>query len=340
MAVPPAHSLAAGAPPLLSLLADGELHSGQWLALQLGVSRAAICKAIARLRTRGIGVEAHLRRGYRLPAAVELLQANAIGGVVQADNLARLHRLRVAFDVDSTNSRLLAVAPPPYGAADVLLSELQSAGRGRRGRHWLAPFGGSLALSMSWSFAEAGQVSPSLSLSVGVAVARALRRVGARKVGLKWPNDVWFGDRKVGGILLEMHAQAGGPAHVVIGVGLNVSLTAAARAVIEAGGVQIATVGDACAAPVSRNLLAGAIIDELLSMLSVFDREGFAAFRETWTSLDALRGRPAQVLLGDGVVRGTARGIDEHGSLLLEHQGRVQTFVSGEVSLRLDGNHS
>ena len=325
-------------PPLLALLADGQLRSGEWLAARLGVSRAAICKGTARLRAQGIEVEAVLRRGYRLPAAVELLQEGAIRAALRAEQAARLHRLELAFEVDSTNTRLLAAAPPPYGAADVLLCELQPAGRGRRGRRWFAPFGGGLALSLAWSFAEASRVSPSLSLSVGVAVVRALERAGARGMALKWPNDIWFEDRKVGGILLEMHAEAGGPAQVVIGVGLNVTMAAAGRAVIEAGGVRIATVGDACAGPPSRNYVAGAIIDELLSMLSLFDQEGFAAFRRQWQALDALRDRPAQVLLGDTVVRGTARGVDEHGALLLEHAGQVRTFVSGEVSLRLGGD--
>ncbi len=85
----------------------------------------------------------------------------------------------------------------------------------------------------------------------------------------------------------------------------------------------------------SRNLIAGAIIDELLSMLVTFEREGFEAFRGTWESLDALRGRRAQVLLGDTRVAGTARGVDENGALRLEYAGRVREFVSGEVSLRL-----
>ena len=325
-------------PPLLVLLADGELRSGEWLAARLGVSRAAVWKGIGRLRAQGIDVEAVLRRGYRLPAAVELLWDEAIRAVLGSGQRARLRRLDVLFEVDSTNTRLLAAPPPPHGVADVLLGELQQAGRGRRGRNWLAPFGGSLALSLSWSFPEASRVSPSLSLAVGVAVARALARAGARGIGLKWPNDIWFGDRKVGGILLEMHAEASGPAHVVIGVGLNLSLTAAARAAIEAIGVRVATVADACAVSAARNFIAGAIIDELLSMLSLFDQEGFTAFRQAWESLDALRDRPARVLLGDTVVPGTARGVDEHGALRLEHEGRVRTFVSGEVSLRLGGN--
>jgi BirA family biotin operon repressor/biotin-[acetyl-CoA-carboxylase] ligase len=321
-------------PSLLMQLADGRLHSGERLAQALGVSRAAVWKGIERLRMRGIEIEAVPRRGYKLPDAVELLEERAIRAAVAGDRMHRLRSLDVLFDVDSTNTRLLAGGPPPPGCADVVLSELQHAGRGRRGRRWIAPFGGSIALSMSWSFTDASRANPALSLCVGVAIARALERAGALGIGLKWPNDIWFNDRKMGGILIEVRAEAGGPAHVVIGIGLNVRLGPGMRAEIEASGVKAAAVADACTAPLSRNFIAGAIIDALLSMLADFERDGFAGFREAWTALDALRDRPAQVLMGEAVICGTARGVDAHGALRLERDGRLQEFVSGEVSLR------
>jgi BirA family biotin operon repressor/biotin-[acetyl-CoA-carboxylase] ligase len=136
-------------------------------------------------------------------------------------------------------------------------------------------------------------------------------------------------------VLIELRAEASGPAHVVIGVGLNVDLPAAARREIEAGGARVAAVADACAAPPSRNLVAGAILDELLSMLEQFEREGFAAFRDAWTALDGLNGRAARVLLGHTVISGTARGVDQEGALLLDTGDGLRRFVSGEASLRV-----
>ena len=326
-------------PSLLALLADGRLHSGERLARDMGMTRAAVWKGIERLRLQGIEVEAVPRRGYRLSRAVELLADTELRGALGAAAEARLRRLEVLFDVDSTNTRLLAAEPPPYGVADVVLSELQHAGRGRRGREWIAPFGGSVALSMGWSFTDASRASPSLSLCVGVAIARALARAGAVGIGLKWPNDLWFGDRKVGGVLIELRAEASGPAHVVIGVGLNVTLAPASRELIEASGVRVAAVADACAEAPSRNFIAGAIIDELLSMLVQFERQGFGAFRDAWLALDALQGRPARVLLGGGgSVAGIARGVDAVGALRLDREGRIEEFLSGEVSLRLGGD--
>jgi BirA family biotin operon repressor/biotin-[acetyl-CoA-carboxylase] ligase len=322
-------------PLLLVLLADGRLRSGEWLAKELKVSRAAVWKAVERLRALGVEVQALPRRGYRLSNPVELLDARRIGAELGPERMAQLRTLDLMFEVDSTNSRLLGNAPPPLGQADACLSELQHAGRGRRGRRWIAPFGAGVALSVAWTFSDGAGALAALSLGVGVAVARALERAGARGVALKWPNDIWLRDRKLGGVLIELRAEASGPAHVVIGVGVNVDLPAAARREIEAGGVRVAAVADACAAVPSRNLVAGAILDELLSMLGQFEREGFAAFRDAWTALDALSGRPARVLLGRTVISGTSRGVDQEGALLLDTGDRVQRFVSGEASLRV-----
>jgi BirA family biotin operon repressor/biotin-[acetyl-CoA-carboxylase] ligase len=114
-----------------------------------------------------------------------------------------------------------------------------------------------------------------------------------------------------------------------------VVLPAEARRRIEAGGLRIAALAEACDVAPSRNMVAGAILDELLSMLGRYEREGFTAFRDAWMELDALGGRPARVLLGDAVIAGTARGVDLEGALLLDTGDGVRRFVSGEASLRM-----
>jgi BirA family biotin operon repressor/biotin-[acetyl-CoA-carboxylase] ligase len=322
-------------PPLLTLLATGELRSGEWLAQSLGQTRAAVWKAVERLRELGIEVQAVPRKGYRLAYPIELLDAACIRAQVVAARQTNLRNLELLFDVDSTNTRLLAASAPPLGSADVCISELQHAGRGRLGRRWIAPFGAGVSMSVGWSFSDAARSLPALSLGVGVAVSRALTRAGAVGAQLKWPNDIWFQDRKMGGVLIELRAEAQGPAHVVIGIGVNVVLPAGSRQKIEASGVAVAAVEDACKAAPSRNWVAGAILDELLSMLLQYERHGFGAFREAWSVLDALNGRPAQVMVGDSVVSGFARGVDADGALLLDSGDRIQRFVSGEASLRL-----
>jgi BirA family biotin operon repressor/biotin-[acetyl-CoA-carboxylase] ligase len=323
------------ASPLLVLLSDGEVRSEQALALALGSTRAAVRTGVERLRALGIGVQALTGRGYGLSEPVELLQPDLVLAELSAASRAHLRNLEILFEVDSTSTRLMSAKAPPRGLADVCSSELQHAGRGRLGRRWIAPFGSGLAMSVAWSFGEAARALPALSLGVGVAVARALARAGAQGIALKWPNDIWYRDRKVGGVLVEIRAEAGGPAQAVIGVGLNVCLPAAARREIEAGGARVAAVADACTAPPARNRIAGNFLDELLSMLVQFERVGFAAFRHEWTALDALNGRPVSLQMGEKKVAGIARGVDVDGALLLEVDGQLQRFVSGEASLRL-----
>ncbi len=332
MAVPIARGIKT--PLLLALLADGELHSGSWLAAELRQTQATVCKEVERLRSLGIAVQAAAHQGYRLSNGVELLDARRLGAELGAQQKSRLHRLELLFEVDSTNTRLLGAAAPHPGSADVCMSELQHVGRGRLGRRWIAPFGAGVSMSLSWTFSNAANTLSALSLGVGVAVSRALTRAGAEGITLKWPNDIWFRDRKIGGVLIESRAEAGGNAHVVIGVGVNVSLPALARQQIEASGAYVAAVADACVKRPSRNLVAGAILDELLSMLLQYERLGFAAFRDAWMALDALHDRQAKVMVGEKATLGVARGVDGDGALLLETGDGMQRFVSGEASLR------
>jgi BirA family biotin operon repressor/biotin-[acetyl-CoA-carboxylase] ligase len=316
-------------------LADGEPRTDAAVRAALGHAAGELEAAIEALRELGVEVMTDSGRRLRLAAPVELLDAQIIRAALGERSRARLAALEVSLAVDSTNTRLLDRTSPAKGSAQALFAELQRAGRGRRGRAWVTPFGGSIALSLSWTFGDAGRANPALSLAVGVAVARALQRHGARDIGLKWPNDIWFADRKVGGVLVEVKTEPRGAAQVVIGVGLNLSLSADTRQAIEAQGARIAAVADACARPVGRNALAAALLDELLGMLEAFEGLGFAAFRDEWIALDALGGRAVRLVSGDGLIEGVSRGVDAEGALLIDSGGQLRRFVSGEASLRL-----
>jgi BirA family biotin operon repressor/biotin-[acetyl-CoA-carboxylase] ligase len=318
---------------LIGLLADGEFHSGEHLARSLGVSRTAVWKHLQGFGELGLELHKVQKRGYRLAQPIDLLDAAAIRRRVSTDNRRKLRSLDVLLQTDSTNSRLLAVSDLRAGQADACVAEFQSAGRGRRGRDWIAPFGGAICLSLGWMFPEPPRQLSALSLAVGVAVLRALERFAARDIRLKWPNDVLVGSRKLGGILCELRAEAGGPAHVVIGVGLNVRLSALARRAIAATGVQAADLSDAQVSA-ARDAVVAALIDELILALEAFQCEGLLPFIQAWRDADALYGAQAQVVLGEAQHRGIARGIDADGALLLETPPGVLRFISGEVTVR------
>lgn len=323
---------------LLQRIADGEFHSGEGLARELGVSRTAVWKAVRALEDLGIDVHAVPKRGYRLPQAVELLDAATIGKALHAASRARVRRLETPLLIESTNSQLLAVEDLPVGHADVCVAEMQSAGRGRRGRSWLAPFGTSICLSLSWQFPEAPRQLSALSLVIGVAVLRALRALGAAQLGLKWPNDLLVAGRKLGGILIELRAESGGPAYVVIGIGINFRLSPPMRRELAAQEVEAADLQDAAPGrTLGRNRTVAALLDRLLEALVEFERGGLDSFAPEWRSADALAATPARVFVGERAFQGIARGIDADGALLLETPGQLMRFTSGEVTVRAGG---
>jgi len=315
-------------------LADGHFHSGEELAGQLGVSRSAVWKAAHKLRALGSTLHAVRNRGYRLAGAGEPLDATLIRDGISRSLRARLRHIEVAWTVASTNTVLLERSAPPPGECEAALAEFQSAGRGRRGRTWLAPPGGAVCLSLSWTFAQMPRDVGSLSLAVGVCVLRALGKLGVRDLKLKWPNDVLVGDAKLGGILIELRAEAAGPACAVIGIGLNVALGASLIAQIGATGLAAADLSAAGTSPPARNAIAAEVLDACLGGLLEFEREGLRAFMDEWRRADALRGRAVTVINGDERTRGLARGIDVSGALLVDAGHAVRKFVSGEVSVR------
>jgi BirA family biotin operon repressor/biotin-[acetyl-CoA-carboxylase] ligase len=321
---------------LLALLADGALHSGADLAARLGVSRAAVWKLVGELRSLGVQVESLPRSGYRLPRPVELLDAARIRRALDARGWRLGARLEVLFDVDSTNTYLYEAAAPPAGQPRVALAELQHAGRGRRGRSWLAPFGSGLTFSVGWTFAESPPGLPALGLAVGVGVARALQSLGLEAARVKWPNDLVWQLRKLGGLLLQLRSEAGGPASVVAGLGINVSLPEEGRAALRVPGAQpVADLGEALGDRLpGRNELAATLVAAVLDTFDDFARGGYAAFAPHWAALDALAGAPVRVAQVGGDVEGEACGTDADGALLVRVAGELRRFHSGEVSLR------
>jgi BirA family biotin operon repressor/biotin-[acetyl-CoA-carboxylase] ligase len=319
---------------LIDALAPGGWRSGEELAAQAGVTRAALAKRVGHLRDWGLEVEAEPGRGYRLAQPLQRLDADRIRALLPVDR--PLRGLDVQPRTDSTNQRLLeadAGADP-----QALFAELQTAGRGRRGRQWRSPFGANLYLSLAWSFPAWPPQLSALSLAVGVACARALRAVGLREAMLKWPNDLRVGEHKLGGILIEQRGEAGGACRVVIGIGLNVAMTAAQAGEL---GQPWVSLNDALAAhgreAPERSALAAALLGELLGALEQFQHEGFAPFLPDWTTLDLTANQPVRIEGGGEPLHGIARGVDAQGALIVEAQGRRQHVHSGEVSLRLGG---
>jgi len=318
---------------LLRLLADGARHSGEELAAALSISRAAVWKRLQQLEEWGILLEATPGSGYRLESPLDLLDAAAIRAGLPAAARERLRNLEVHASLESTSDRLLAVNDLPAGRFDACLAEYQSAGRGRRGRQWIAPFASGLCLSVNWNYRDAPATLSALSLAAGVAARRALRRLGFSGLSLKWPNDIVHADGKVGGILIDLRGEAAGPAYFVVGIGINIRLPVRVRERLRAEGVEALDLASLGQAP-KRTEAAAVLVAELTAALLEFGGRGMAAFADEWQEADALAGRPVRVLQGGLQFDGLARGVDGDGALMLETDGVRRRILSGEVSVR------
>lgn len=324
---------AATADLVLKILADGHFHSGERLAGILGVSRSAVWKSVKRLEDWGLNVQAVRGRGYRLEAPIDLLEVDSIQRGLSSGIRARLERLDVLSSVDSTNGYLRRQSSSGLAAC---LAESQSAGRGRRGRAWHSPFARNIYLSLAGTLEASIESLAGLSLAMGVAVHEALATLGMTGAGLKWPNDVYWQNRKLAGILIEVDAESSGRNRVIIGVGLNVDMSGDKAPVIDQPWVDLSTIWQGLSGSFpGRNDIAVKLLDSLVGYLDRFEAEGFQDIRHEWQRHDLARGRRVAVITHNRTITGIGRGVDTSGGFLLQHEGGIEVYQSGEVSLRL-----
>lgn len=318
---------------ILHMLTDGSFHSGQSLGAVLGLSRSAVWKSIQQLRGLGIEIYAVSGRGYQLASPVELLEREKILSAMDGSSALMVRHIDIFPEIDSTNDYLGKLVHQGIESGRVCLSEYQYHGRGRQGKAWISPFGQNISLSLFWKFSAGPTTLTGLSLVVGVALVRALSHLGATELKLKWPNDLYWHNRKLGGILLEVGGETSGPANVVIGVGLNMGISQHHGEQIDQPWTDLSAV--AGEGSLSRNRVCGLILQHLCKAMHEFSGRGLAPFLQEWRSHDATSERMVDLLLPGHSMTGRALGIDDHGALLLEIDGTVRRFVSGDVSLRL-----
>ncbi len=323
---------------LLRLLADGEFHSGEVLARQLGISRASVSNALRGMGSYGLTLYSVRGRGYCLSNPPQWLDAARIAS--QLGEHGRHFWIDILDSAPSTNTLLLQrarldAANKGAHSGSVLAVEWQSGGRGRMGRTWHSGLGNALTFSLLWHFECGLSALSGLSLATGVALMRALNNLGVAGARLKWPNDV-VGVRehaKLAGTLIEVQGDMLGPSAVVIGIGLNLSFPQPVLRQISQPAVSLAEMVSEIP---ERNYLLAVLLRELHGVLREFAVHGFTALRAEWESYHAFQDQPVRVLLPDGnrVADGIARGVTENGMLKLETVQGIQFFNAGEVSLR------
>lgn len=308
---------------IISLLTATEFVSGEKIGEHLGISRAAVSKHIKGLSDWGLDIYSVQGKGYKLANPVQLLDEQVIQQLTSVP-------VELISIIDSTNQHLLDNTDN-LAQGSVCLAEYQAKGRGRRGRQWISPFGSNLYLSMYWQLEAGMAAAMGLSLVIGIAAVEALEQLGISGVKLKWPNDLYYQDRKLAGILVEMSGQAGGAANLVIGMGMNVAMPKDTAGITQPwASVSEVTDGNVP----DRNQLAASFINTWEQALLKYEAEGMSGFVERWNDLDNFLNRPVKLIIGSKEICGIARGINDQGGVLLETDKGIETFIGGEVSLR------
>lgn len=312
------------------MLGDGEFHSGAALARHFNVSRGTIWQALRNLQDSGLEIFAVRGKGYRLSEPLSWLDPARVRTLL--DSKANFIHIDFPEVTESTNTLLAQKAALGAAHGSCVVTECQMHGRGRRGRAWFSGLGGGLTFSLLWRFERGVGVLSGLSLAVSVAVARALRSLGARRIALKWPNDVISDFHKLAGILVEIQGDISGPCSAIIGIGINYKIHTRIREKID----QAVTDIDALAQPLpDKSKVLAQTLNSLVAVLSEFEKSGFAGFREEWLRYHAYQNKWVCLSFANNTEhKGRVTDVAEDGSLVLQTDAGLQRYNSGEISLR------
>ena len=314
---------------ILSFLTEGgdEFISGAALSDKLGLSRTAVWKHVESLRKLGYRIEAAPARGYRLVEVPDRLTSLELAPLLATHDLGRV--LHYEESLPSTNARAYELANEGAFHGEVVLTEQQTAGKGRRGRTWVSPPGKNLYFSAILRPELPPQRAPELTLVAAVALCETLREAGA-KATIKWPNDVQIDGKKVAGILTELSADTERVHFVILGIGVNLN---AQPSDFPPELAELATSVEICRGqPVPRALFAAALWTRLEQWLDAHADEGFGPVREAWKAMASTLGQDVLVRGEQRELRGIAEDLDDSGALLLRTpDGKLERVLAGDV---------
>ena len=316
---------------ILKALNKGEFVSGQYLGESLDISRAAVSKHIKSLQEMGIDIFKLSGKGYKLNHSVPLLDETTVNQYYQALS-GQQKQLEVMPIIDSTNSELMRRVQnkSPINSGQVLVAEMQEAGRGRRGRTWQSPFGANLYYSYYWRLDDGLQAAMGVSIAVGLAVYDALKALYGLEVALKWPNDIYLNHKKLAGVLVELDGQVEGPCHLVIGIGINLQMPETVSQQIDQPWTDIASYSH----ELDKDKLVAHLTYALDERLAQYQVSGLTEMISQWNTLNAFAGEIVCLSTGQRQWRGICEGIDAQGGIVLRQDGEVKSYYGGEISLR------
>jgi BirA family transcriptional regulator, biotin operon repressor / biotin---[acetyl-CoA-carboxylase] ligase len=315
---------------LITILNDQRFHSGTALGVQLNTCRSNIWKMINTLKQKGLDIQAVPKKGYRLSTPIELLSHHTITSQLDAHGQLYADHMHIFPIIDSTNTFALEKLRKGHREPMICFAEEQSAGRGRRGNHWVSPFGQNIYCTMVDFLAPNSMDFSSISLCISIAIADCLRHyTNDGAIQIKWPNDILCHGKKISGILIESITEANDQIPVVIGMGINLNMQTNGTQSIDQ---TWADLKHHSTQPISRNTFAAQLINHVSKSIVTYKTQGFAAFHPSWQAYDALKDQSIALQQGTDTITGIARGISNKGELIIERSAQATFYASYGVA--------
>ncbi len=312
--------------PLLSCLQDGQAYSTDTLKNKLGISDIELKELVGLLQKHGVSINSLSGQSYQLLTSFSLLDFNKL----QQNITSKC----VLFPVLASTNQYVIEHTQEFKHGDVCLSEMQTSGKARRGRIWQSPLAQNLYVSLYWTLNSDIRLAMGMSIVTGVVIAEALEGLGINTVQLKWPNDLYLDNKKLCGVLVEVVEQTKEHIDLVIGFGLNVNMDSVTEV-----GQPWTSLYKHTGQIHDRNHVTAEVVNRLHQELSHYQNVGLAPYIERWNRFDLFKGREVVVILNQHQkVSGISKGIDESGLLVLETPSGLQSFHSGEATLRRQEN--
>lgn len=305
--------------------------SGQELCEKLSVSRTTIWKVVGQLKSEGYVIEGIRNRGYRLVDVPDSIEEKEIRSRLHTQWLGK--EIYYQKSVDSTNSWAKRLAEEGKPSGTVVVADMQTNGKGRRGRSWETPERMSVPLSILLRPDFLPEKASMLTLVMGLSVVQALENAVSLQCSIKWPNDVLISEKKVCGILAELYSQIDNMEYMVVGAGVNANMTEFPEELAN----KATSLRNELGHPVQRALLVAYILEAFEKNYEKFlHTQDLRDLKEEYTKRLLNTGRPVRILQPQEEFEGVARGIDTWGNLLVERtdSGVVEQVYAGEVSVR------
>lgn len=319
---------------LLQYLSDGKPHSYIILSKILGISSIVMQKIFDELTSYGLKINRTHAKTCHLEKPLELLDQHFLAAELDTVINQEIGKLKVFAIIHSTNQYCLENFLTLGKYPNIALAEFQTHGRGQRGNTWVSPIASGLNLSIHWRFKD--PITPSayncLPLKIGSIVVRVLHKIGFADVGLKWPNDIMFQEKKLGGILIETKNNNNGQQNIVIGLGLNIDCPANFSTYTNQAAIDLASIKKPLP---KRNYIAKKLISALIADLKNYPYTNTQDTISEWSKYDCMSGKHAKLILPNKNISGLVLGIDNNGSLLFYVDGDIQKHTTGAVNLRM-----